>query len=194
MSIQIVLPTALALSTDAFAVSVAKGTRAKQRSLPDAVRIGLLFGGFEAGMCALGWALANVFADAIRSIDHWIALILLGGVGLKMIFDAVGQSTDEHPTGPETTRAGSPILWLLTAMGTSIDAAAVGIALSFTQVSLWLAVPMIGLVSGTMSATGYYIAPTLGKRFGERAEIVGGIVLILIGAGIFYSHQFGGHA
>lgn len=175
-------------------MSVAKGTRAKQRSFSDALRIGSLFGGFEAGMFALGWVLANFFADAIRSIDHWIALILLGGVGLKMIFDAIAQDGDDAATNPDPTRRLSPILWLLTAMGTSIDAAAVGVAFSLTEVSIWLAAPLIGLVSGTMSAAGYYIAPMLGKRFGQRAEIVGGIVLIMIGAGIFYSHQFGGHA
>ena len=175
-------------------MSVAKGTRAKQRSFSDALRIGSLFGGFEAGMFALGWVLANYFADAIRSIDHWIALILLSGVGLKMIFDAIAQDGDDASLDPVRSSSRTPILWLLTAMGTSIDAAAIGVAFSLTEVSVWLAAPLIGLVSGTMSATGFYIAPILGKRFGERAEIVGGIVLIMIGAGIFYSHQFGGHA
>ena len=192
MFFRIVLPTALALSTDAFVVAIAKGVKSRTRSVQAAAQIGLLFGVFEGGMCALGWALASLFADAIRTADHWIALLLLSGVGIKMIWDVI-QGDDEEDEGDDAPSARkSPLLWLLTAMGTSIDAAAVGIAFAFSAVPIWLAAPVIGLMSGTISATGYLIAPMIGTRFGKRAEIVGGVVLILIGCFIFWSHTFGG--
>lgn len=191
MTLKIIIPVAFALSTDAFAVSIAKGTRNRERSVYSALRIGALFGGFEAAMCAAGWMLASLLGNAIRSLDHWIALTLLCGVGLKMIFEAWG-AEGAHPEETEVRSSRSPLLWLITALGTSIDAAAIGIAFAFSGVAIWLAVPVIGLVSGSMSALGYVIAPSLGVRFGHRAEIVGGATLILIGALIFWSHQFGG--
>ena len=143
-------------------------------------------------MCALGWLLASFLADAIRAVDHWIALLLLAGVGIKMIWDVVS-GDDEGEEATPTEKPKSPLLWAITAMGTSIDAAAVGIAFAFSGVPIWLAAPTIAIMSGTISATGFLIAPSLGTRFGERAEILGGIVLIIIGGFIFWSHQFAGH-
>lgn len=192
MTLNVIIPVAFALSTDAFTVSIAKGTRNRERSVYSALRIGALFGGFEAAMCTAGWLLASLLGDAIRSMDHWIALVLLGGVGLKMIFDA-WSAEDSGPDELDLRASRSPLLWLVTALGTSIDAAAVGIVFAFSGVAILLAAPIIGLVSGSMSALGYLIAPSIGLRFGYRAEIAGGTVLILIGAFIFWSHQFGGH-
>lgn len=191
MFFRIVLPTAFALSTDAFVVAIAKGVQARTRSLTAALRIGLLFGSFEAGMCALGWSLAFLLADLIRAVDHWVALILLVIVGGKMIWEVVSGDDDEDADETNVAKK-SPLLWLLTAMGTSIDAAAVGVALAFSSVPILLAAPVIGLTSGTMSAMGYLIAPMIGLRFGKTAEVIGGVVLILIGCFIFWSHTFGG--
>ncbi|MAP94588.1 MAG: hypothetical protein CMK07_06505 [Ponticaulis sp.] len=191
MLFRIVLPTAFALSTDAFVVAIAKGVQARTRSPTAALRIGLLFGGFEAGMCALGWSLAFLLADLIRTVDHWVALVLLVIVGGKMIWEVV--SGDDGEEEEEPTDRKSPLLWLLTAMGTSIDAAAVGVALAFSSVPILLAAPIIGLTSGGMSAMGYMIAPMIGLRFGKTAEVIGGLVLIAIGCFIFWSHTFGGH-
>lgn len=190
MSLKIILPISLALSTDAFAVAVAKGTRYRIRSVREAIKIGALFGSFEGIMCALGWSLAGLFAEAIRALDHWIALILLGGVGTKMILDAVrGENDDIDDSGPP--KHSSRWIWALTAMGTSIDSAAIGVALALTSVSIWMASPIIGFVSFIASAVGFYIGPTLGTHFGKRAELLGGVLLILIGLAIFISHQFG---
>ena len=191
MFFRIVLPTAFALSTDAFVVAIAKGVQARTRSLPAALRIGLLFGGFEAGMCALGWLGAFLLADLIRAVDHWVALVLLVIVGGKMIWEVIQGDDDEEDDQPAAKK--SPLLWLLTAMGTSIDAAAVGVALAFSSVPILLAAPVIGVTSGGMSAMGYLIAPMIGIRFGKTAEVLGGVVLILIGCLIFWSHTFGGH-
>lgn len=191
MSLSLVLPVAFALSTDAFAVAIAKGTRVQTRSLSAAARVGALFGVFEAGMCILGWGLSSLFADAIRAFDHWIALLLLGGVGAKMILDALRPAHAEMGD-VEQPRQTPRLLWLLTAMGTSIDAAAVGVAFALTSVSILFAAPIIGAVSFAASTLGFYIAPVLGERFGQRAELAGGFVLIIIGLMIFISHQFGG--
>ena len=169
MFFRIVLPTAFALSTDAFVVAIAKGVQARTRSLMAALRIGLLFGSFEAGMCALGWSLAFLLADLIRAVDHWVALVLLAAVGGKMIWEVIsGDNDDEAEDAPAAKK--SPLLWLLTAMGTSIDAAAVGVALAFSSVPILLAAPIIGLTSGGMSAMGYLIAPMIGLRFGKRTQ------------------------
>ena len=190
MTLKIILPISLALSTDAFAVAVAKGTRARTRSVPEAIRIGAVFGIFEGGMCALGWSLASLFAEVIRSFDHWIALILLGGVGAKMIFDVLHDEDDDISLG-HSPKPTSRLLWGLTALGTSIDSAAIGVAFALTSVSIWIAAPIIGFVSFAASALGFYIGPSLGTRFGKRAELMGGVVLIAIGLLIFISHEFG---
>lgn len=190
MSLKIILPISLALSTDAFAVAVAKGTRYRKRSLGQALKIGVLFGSFEGVMCALGWSLAALFAEAIRSLDHWIALILLGGVGMKMILDVVRCENDDIDESG-SHKHGAWWLWAFTAMGTSIDSAAIGVALALTSVSIWMAAPIIGFVSFIASAIGFYIGPALGTHFGKRAEFLGGVLLILIGLAIFISHQFG---
>jgi putative Mn2+ efflux pump MntP len=186
---------ALGLSADTFAVSLARGAAGKVAGAAGAVRMGLLFGASEAAMPFLGWLLASRFADQVSHLDHWLALLLLGAVGGHMIFEgATGAGIVEAgivETGAPPARRGL-LGNVLTALGTSVDAAAVGVALAFISVDIVTAVLVIGLVSFSASTLGMLIGPRVGRYLGRRAEIAGGLVLIGIGGFIFCSHMFGG--
>ncbi len=179
-------PLALALSTDAFAGALGRGVREANRSLAAALRMGLVFGGTEGLMCYAGWSLGALFADQIKAVDHWIALILLSGIGLLMIrSSAPPEGSDDAPRPRRQT-------WLitgLTAIGTSIDSATVGVALALTGASP-LAALIIGLTSFAAAATGFLAGPYLGRRMGQRAERLGGLLLIAIGLKIFIEHTW----
>ncbi len=186
MSLNLILPVALGLSTDAFAVAVGKGTQARTRETWASLKIGALFGAFEGGMCLAGWLLAASLATYVVALDHWIALVLLAGIGGKMIRE--GMSGEEVEDIGDAPRPSSVLIWILTAIGTSVDSAAVGIAFALSGVSILLAAPIIAVVSMAASFSGYLLGPALGERFGRRAEIAGGLVLIAIGVTIFLSH------
>lgn len=176
--------TALALSTDAFAASVARGAIQRNSSWRQAAGNGLVFGGTEGLMCLLGWALASTVAELISAIDHWIALLLLGFIGLRMIREALGDEADDGGTGERTDGLGTT---LLTAVGTSIDSAVVGVALYLANGPIWSAL-VVGLTSTLMSTLGFLLGPMAGRLIGRRAEIIGGLVLIAIGVGIWIDH------
>ncbi len=178
----------LALSTDAFAASLARGVRARERHLPTALGSGLIFGTTEGVMCLLGWMGGSLFAGSIARFDHWIALVLLGIIGARMIREGLQHDTDDAPTERMTV-----IGTLVTAIGTSVDSATVGVALALAGTSAYAAI-LIGGASFLASTVGFMIGPMLGARFGHRAEIAGGTVLILIGAFIFYEHAVLGAA
>lgn len=181
----------LALSTDAFAAALARGSRQRTHNIGQAVRVGAVFGLSEGLMFLLGWGLARSVAAYAEVVDHWIALILLAAIGAHMIREGLGDHPDEVPGEPAAQQRASPLLTLLTAIGTSVDAAAVGVAMALAGTSAWLALA-IGLTSFVISTLGFSIGPALGVRFGQRAEIGGGLVLIAIGVSIFYSHVTGG--
>lgn len=180
--------TAVGLSGDAFAASVARGA-VKRRIAPlEAVRNGLVFGGVEGLMCLAGWLLAFTFAGFVTALDHWIALVLLSVIGGKMIldsFEAEDAGEDAGATGAR--RPQTPITTLITAVGTSIDSAAVGIALSLSGVSVVIAL-VVGLVSAAISTIGFLIGPLVGAALGKRAELLGGLILVGIGLSIWLSH------
>lgn len=181
--------TALALAPDAFAASLARGIAEKSSSWGRAIRVGAIFGFAEGGMAALGWTLAALFAEPVRAFDHWIALIILSMLGTRMIREGWSSRADA-----ETRSAARPKSLagaIATAIGTSIDAAAVGVALAFAGANILILAPVIGLTSGGLAAVGYRFGPALGRRLGNRAEIAGGILLIAIGVWIFYSHMSG---
>lgn len=181
------IPLSLGLSTDAFAASLARGGRRKTATIGMAIRSGAVFGFFEGAMCAAGWIGAASFAEQIRALDHWIALVLLAVIGGKMIHEGVSPDDDE---GDHIERSGL-VGTAVTALGTSIDSAAVGIALALSGMPLVSAV-VIGLFSFVASSVGFLIGPVIGTRLGKGAEIGGGVILILIGVGIFVSHMTGG--
>ncbi|WP_227370675.1 manganese efflux pump MntP family protein [Halomonas sp. M20] len=177
---------ALGLSADAFAVSVARGACSWRADVRVALRTGLVFGSVEAGMVLLGWLLGSSFAGLITDIDHWIALLLLGAVGSHMIYEGIGDASDDDICNRPSQRG---VKMLLTALGTSIDGAAIGVTLAFIDVPIWHAVAIVGAVSCCISTLGVLIGPQVGVLIGRRAEVLGGLVLITIGMSIFYSHM-----
>lgn len=184
--------TAVGLSGDAFAASVARGAVRRRIAPLEAVRNGLIFGGVEGLMCLGGWLLAFTFAGFVTAIDHWIALVLLSVIGGKMILESFEAEDAGDEAGDEIEAAGARrpqtlVTTLITAVGTSIDSAAVGIALSLSGVSVIIAL-VVGLVSAAISTVGFLIGPMVGAALGKRAELLGGLILVGIGLSIWLSH------
>jgi len=180
-----VLLIALGLSMDAFAVSLASGATMKRLHLPNALKMGLFFGGFQVAMPVLGWAAGSGMKDFISGWDHWIAFVLLSAVGGKMIFESfeMGEAERGNKANPFATGA----LTVL-AIATSIDALAVGLTFSLLRVSIAGPVVIIGLVTFLMSVAGVKIGSAGGHFFEHKMEAAGGLVLILIGVKILFEH------
>ena len=175
------------LSMDAFAVSVCKGLGMSRLNIRQAAVISLFFGGFQALMPLIGWALGTQLADFITPIDHWIAFILLALIGGKMLFDAF-RGDDEGEAGePKDTRLDLKELLML-AIATSIDALAVGITFAFLGVNIVEAISIIGATTFVLSVAGVAVGHAFGARYERGATIVGGVVLILIGCKILLEH------
>ena len=170
------------LSMDAFAVSVCKGLGMSRLNIRQATIISLFFGGFQALMPLIGWALGSQLADLITPIDHWIAFALLAFVGGKMLWDAFQGEEAE-----EATELSAGALFML-AIATSIDALAVGITFAFLQVAIVPSVAIIGVVTFVLSFVGVAVGHFFGARFEKPATIVGGAVLILIGVKTLLEH------
>ncbi|ACT59981.1 manganese efflux pump MntP [Hirschia baltica] len=177
------LSLSLSLSTDAFAASIAVGAKAPRRGIMQALKSGLTFGLAEGLMCLVGFGLGTYFSGIIEAFDHWVALILLSIIGARMIREGLSHDNDEDAA----PREHSLLSAILTAIGTSIDAAAVGIALAMAGTSIWVCL-LIGATSFIISSFGFLIAPRVGERLGHHTEILGGLVLIAIGISIFYQH------
>jgi len=182
--------TSLSLSTDAFAAALARGASDPAARTLRAMRVGAVFGLAEGLMCLAGWLLARVAAHWITAVDHWIALILLAAIGGMMIRNGLADADEDEADEPAAAASGL-LATVVTALGTSIDAAAVGIALALAGGPAWSALA-IGLTSFTMASLGYRIGPKVAERLGGFAEIAGGVVLIGIGVSIFVSHMTGG--
>ncbi len=174
------------LSMDAFAVSVCKGLAMNKVNKKQAVVIGLYFGGFQALMPFLGWLLGIRFQKYIVSVDHWIAFVLLAFIGGKMVVEAVREKGE--------TKIGEMDLplnhkeMLVLAVATSIDALAVGITFAFLDVPIAKAVIIIGCTTFVLSILGVVAGNYFGSRYKKKAEIAGGIILILIGLKILLEH------
>lgn len=176
---------AVGLAMDAFAVSVCKGLSAKEYRLRHSLTAGAYFGGFQALMPLLGWLLGSQFESVIKSIDHWIAFGLLGLIGANMVREAFGKAE-------EVNASFSPKAMLPLAVATSIDALAVGVTFAFLDVNIWFAVALIGGVTFAISAAGVKVGNVFGARFQSKAELAGGIILILLGVKILIEHLFFG--
>ena len=170
------------LSMDAFAVSICKGLGMEKINKKHAFLIGLYFGGFQALMPFLGWALGIRFQKYITSIDHWIAFILLGIIGASMIKEALSKD-DEHATASLDVKT-----MFLLAVATSIDALAVGVTFAFLQVNIIAAVLFIGMTTLILSMIGVKVGNVFGLRYKAKAEIAGGVILILMGIKILLEH------
>lgn len=166
----------IGLSMDAFAVSVCKGLAAQRPDKKTALICGIWFGFFQALMPVIGYFLGRVFADAIEAVDHWIAFGLLSIVGANMIKEAL-EGCDTPPDPDLSPKAMLPL-----AVATSIDALAVGVSLAMTaKVSIWTAVTLIGLTTFLLSGAGAWVGGVFGRKFEKKAEIFGGVILILLG-------------
>ena len=172
---------AVGLSMDAMAVAICKGLSAPKLRFRHAVITGLYFGGFQAAMPVLGYFLARGFRAYIEQVDHWIAFVLLGLIGANMIKESFGKAE-------ECDCSFSPKAMLPMAVATSIDALAVGVTFAFLEVSIAPAVTLIGVITFALSAVGVYVGHLFGARFKSKAELVGGIVLILMGCKILLEH------
>ena len=180
------------LSMDAFAVSVCKGLGMEKINKKHAFLIGLYFGGFQALMPFLGWALGIRFQKYITSVDHWIAFFLLLFIGGKMVIEAVRDKDVQEIGAEETVEVmDAPIdhknMFVL-AVATSIDALAVGITFAFLNVSIMEACLIIGCTTFVLSVIGVVVGNFFGTRYKRKAEIAGGVILILIGLKILLEH------
>lgn len=185
---------AVGLSMDAFAVAVCKGLAMRRVSLRQAAWVGLWFGGFQFLMPLLGFLLASSFAQAIASFDHWIAFLLLAVIGGNMVREALSAG-EEEVSGDLSVRA-----MFLLAVATSIDALAAGISLvagvslpllvngRFNPASIWVAIGLIGLTTFLLSTAGVKLGNRFGARYEKKAELAGGLILILLGLKILLEH------
>lgn len=175
---------AFAMSTDAFAAAIGKGASLKEPRLPDALRIGLIFGSIEAITPLIGWLIGKSASSYVEAWDHWIAFSLLMGLGLHMIYEGVkpGVEDTEKPSRQSFLKLS------LTAIGTSIDAMAVGVGLALIDVNIWIAAGLIGLATTFMVTLGVMVGRVVGSVLGHRAEIFGGVMLIGVGVWILSSH------
>ena len=173
---------AVGLSMDAFAVSVCKGLAMPKCTFKKAAIVGLWFGGFQALMPAIGYILGAQFQEAIASIDHWIAFVLLALIGGNMIHEALDNDEEEADASLDVKTM------FLLAVATSIDALAIGITFAFLKVNIIPAVCFIGIVTFIISFAGVKIGNAFGARYKNKAEIVGGVILILLGLKILLEH------
>ncbi|HEX8471975.1 MAG TPA: manganese efflux pump MntP family protein [Brevundimonas sp.] len=174
----------LGMSTDAFAAAVGRGASHRLK-LVEAAKAGLVFGVIEGITPLIGWGLGILAAGFVEQVDHWIAFGLLGAVGGKMIWEALKARDDEEDESP--SRSG-PWVLIATAVGTSIDAAAVGVGLAFIGVNIWIIAASIGFTTFVCTTIGMMIGSYVGRRFGKIAELIGGIALIALGCGILFEH------
>ena len=175
----------MAMSTDAFAAALGKGAGMFKPRFGQALKIGFIFGFVETLTPVAGWLLGAAAAPYIESIDHWLAFALLGGLGCHMIY---GTFRDDSENSKEACANGGIFSIALTGLATSIDALAVGVGLAFIDVNIVLVAVVIGLCTWTMVTIGIMMGRIFGKIVGKRAEMFGGIVLIIVGASILYEH------
>lgn len=168
---------ALSMSSDAFAAAVCKGAALNRPKFSEALRTGLIFGGIEATTPVIGWALGRAASRYIEAFDHWVAFGLLAAIGGKMIWDSFQRDDCE-----EKPQRHSFAVLALTALGTSIDALAVGVSLALIGANIVVNALAIGTATFLMTTTGVMAGRFLGARFGKYAEGVGGVILIVIGS------------
>jgi putative Mn2+ efflux pump MntP len=173
MGVAEILILGVGLSMDAFAVSICKGLSLGKINWKHMCIAGVWFGGFQALMPILGYFLGSLFSDFITKYSHWVAFVLLAFIGGKMIKEA-------FETEEVDARMDVKTMFIL-AVATSIDAIAVGVTFAFLDVNIWLAACLIGITTFVFSAAGVKIGSIFGEKYKTKAEIIGGIILILIG-------------
>jgi len=176
---------ALAMSTDAFAAAVGKGAALQKPRWREALRTGAIFGSIETVTPIAGWGLGLTAANYVQTWDHWIAFVLLVGLGLRMIYAGLQAPDVQKPDKPDRHS-----FWVLAVTGfaTSIDAMAMGAGLAFLDVNILPVAAAIGFATFVMVTLGVMVGRVLGAVVGKRAEIIGGLVLLGIGGTILYEH------
>lgn len=177
-----IIAIGIGLAMDAFAVSICKGLSMKKIDWKKAIIIALYFGIFQALMPVLGYFLGSTFSSFVQSVDHWIAFILLAIIGGNMIKDSTDDEVEKRNDKVDVKTM------LLLAIATSIDALAVGVTFAFFEVNLLLSISIIGIITFVLSFLGVIIGNKFGDKFQNRAELTGGIVLIIIGLKILLEH------
>ncbi len=187
MGIGELLLLAVGVSMDAFAVSVCKGLAMKKATLKAELTCGVWFGGFQALMPTIGFFLGTLFADAIEAADHWVAFILLAIIGANMLKEAF--SKEEDCGCCENNADLSVKTMFVMAVATSIDALAVGISLAMAgNVNIFLAALFIGVCTCVLSACGVKVGNVFGSRYEKKAQMAGGVILVLLGLKILLEH------
>lgn len=174
------------LSMDAFAVAICHGLGMKKLNLKNAAVIALFFGGFQALMPALGYLAGSQFAMYIQSFDHWVAFILLSLIGGNMVREALGDDDEAESACLDERLDYRRLFWM--AVATSIDALAVGVTFAFLEVRILPAASLIGCITFGLSLAGVAVGNYFGARYKRRAEITGGVILILLGGKILLEH------
>ena len=189
MGIWELLLLAVGVSMDAFAVSICKGLAMKKATLKEELTCGIWFGGFQALMPTIGFFLGTLFADAIKAVDHWVAFVLLGIIGINMLKEALEKEEECCCCGDEKNADMSVRTMFIMAVATSIDALAVGISLAMAgNVNIVLAALFIGVCTFSFSAVGVKIGNIFGGKFEKKAQLAGGLILILLGLKILLEH------
>lgn len=169
---------AVGLAMDAFAVAICKGLNMRKLDYKQTALIALFFGGFQAGMPLIGWFIGSRFAHYIESVDHWVTFILLAIIGGKMIYESFHSDECEDCESKLDLKELTGL-----AIATSIDALAVGVAfaLTYEQKEVFIAVALIGIITAVLSAIGVFIGHKFGAKYKNKAELAGGLVLVLMG-------------
>lgn len=184
-----ILLLSVGLAMDATAVAAARGLAARRVRPRHVLLVALLFGGFQAFMPLLGWLVGSQVGPTIERFDHWIAFLLLGGIGVKMLLDAFKSDEGAPPLPEELFRLS---ILVVLALATSLDALAVGITLPILGAPLLLSLITIGITTAFLSGAGLVIGRRFGAQLGKRLDIAGGLVLIGLGAKILIQHLLAG--
>ena len=178
---------AIGVSMDAFAVSICKGLASRKAGLREMSACGVWFGGFQALMPLIGFFLGTLFSTAIEAFDHWVAFALLGIIGGNMLKEAFGKEGCDC-CDDENGDFGFKTMFVM-AIATSIDALAIGVSMALAgNVNIWIAIALIGIITCLTSALGVKIGNIFGAKFEKKAQMAGGIILILIGLKILLDH------
>ncbi|HEY0292204.1 MAG TPA: manganese efflux pump [Hansschlegelia sp.] len=175
---------AVGMSVDALIASIGRGASIGKPSFAEAVRTGAVFGAVETITPLIGWAAGVVASQYVQAVDHWIAFGLLGAVGGRMFVHALKRSSEQSAQKPGRSIG----LLIATAVGTSLDAMAVGVSLAFLQANIIVIALSIGLATALMSTGGMLAGRLIGARFGRLAEMAGGVLLVGLGASILIEH------
>lgn len=181
-----IIAVAIGLSFDTFAVSLSLGVIQSRILFREAIPVALVMAFFQAGLLVTGYFLGSFISDLMKAADHWVALILLCVLGIRMIMEGLRKSEKDNIRNYR-----NPVTLLSMAVGTSIDAFAVGISFALLSIRIWYSAVIIGIVTFLASMTAIRIGKSAGERLGNKVEIIGGLILIAIGIKIFLEHTLG---